>query len=94
VRPTGVLGAQVALEGHEGLRPDAVLFGETASRVVVSCSPSDVAAVKALAQELAAPAREIGRVGGSKLVIKDLVNLDLVDAHERWFRVFEEMMGE
>jgi phosphoribosylformylglycinamidine synthase len=47
----------------------AALFGESASRVVVSATRADVAALLKLAHELGVPAREIGRTGGNRMTM-------------------------
>jgi phosphoribosylformylglycinamidine synthase len=56
--------------GEEGPRLDALLFGETQSRVVVSCKALDAVKVVERAKLLGVPAARIGTVGGDKLVIK------------------------
>ncbi len=50
---------------------NATLFGESASRVVVSVRPADQATVLHLAAEAGVPARVIGRTGGARLRIAD-----------------------
>ncbi len=91
-RPGGVIGACVRLEGE--MRPDALLFGEGGSRVIVSVEPAQAAAVIAIARELGAPAREIGKVGGRNLMINTILGVDLAELHQRWTRALPAMMGE
>lgn len=81
-----VLGAQVSnleLLG-EGLRRDALLFGETQSRVLVSVDPSKKEALIRLAQEHRVPVYQIGKVGGGCLVIEDLLELKVEEALSLW----------
>jgi phosphoribosylformylglycinamidine synthase len=52
------------------VRLDALLFGETQSRVLISCAPIDAVKVVARAKLLGVPAALIGTVGGEKLAIK------------------------
>jgi phosphoribosylformylglycinamidine synthase II len=57
------IGARVTLD--ESIRPDALLFGESAGRVVTTTSEPD--ALLALAAEHGVPARRIGTTGGDAL---------------------------
>jgi len=47
----------------------ATLFGESASRAVVSVKPADLSALLQMAAELGVPASGIGRTGGSRIAI-------------------------
>jgi len=60
-------GAQVELESD--LRPDVLLFSESQSRILLSTSQEQAAAVLALAQEHGVPAQVIGKTGGDSLVV-------------------------
>ncbi|MFH0799624.1 MAG: phosphoribosylformylglycinamidine synthase subunit PurL [Pseudomonadota bacterium] len=91
-RPEGILGARVVLD--EGLRPDALLFGESASRIIVSVLPKDVDKMIEISRELGAPAKVIGEVGGRDLVIGDVLKADLADIHTRWQGAIPKMLGE
>jgi phosphoribosylformylglycinamidine synthase len=53
---------------------DALLLGETQSRVVVTCKPIDAVKVVERAKLMGVPAARIGTVGGDKLVIKTAGN--------------------
>ena len=57
------LGAEVDLENPSGLLPEALLYGEDAGRVIVSCPTEQESLVLALAHELEVPARTVGTVG-------------------------------
>ncbi|MBN1283719.1 MAG: phosphoribosylformylglycinamidine synthase subunit PurL [Proteobacteria bacterium] len=87
----GVLGAQVELES--GLRPDILLFGESAAAVLVSCDRKTLESVIAIAKELGAPAKRIGRVGGRALEIRGLLSVDVQDLHRRWSTALENLVG-
>ncbi len=63
------LGAVVQLS-HSRLRRDAVLFGESQSRVVVSVTPEHRDAALRIAEECGVPATPIGTVGGERLVVE------------------------
>ncbi|MBR4250312.1 MAG: phosphoribosylformylglycinamidine synthase subunit PurL [Verrucomicrobia bacterium] len=58
-------GAQVDLSALKCARKDALLFGETQSRIIVSVSPANADKILAKAKELSVPAAVIGKVTGS-----------------------------
>ncbi|MEJ0000552.1 MAG: phosphoribosylformylglycinamidine synthase subunit PurL [Verrucomicrobiota bacterium] len=63
------LGATVRLDLPHA-RVDALLFGETQSRALVTTRPENAAAVAALFELRGVPARRIGTVGGRELVLQ------------------------
>jgi phosphoribosylformylglycinamidine synthase subunit PurL len=81
------LGAQVDLPGAPGRR-DLALFGEGPSRVVVSVPEAAAAHFGRLMGEFAIPWEFIGRVGGSRLVVRrqaaTLIDLPLDRIGEEW----------
>jgi len=71
---TNGIGADVAIDAvaiaaDPGLNTAAALFGESASRVIVSVAPDRVAAVLERAAASRVPARVIGETGGNRLRI-------------------------
>ncbi len=60
-----MLGAKIILQST--LRPDALWFGETQSRIVVTYSPDDEAQLIAEAKKANVPFEVIGTVGGNRL---------------------------
>jgi phosphoribosylformylglycinamidine synthase subunit PurL len=71
---TSGIGADVSIDGvsvarSEDVNRPAALFGESASRVVVSTAPESTAEVLSRAKAAGVPARVIGRTGGSELRI-------------------------
>jgi phosphoribosylformylglycinamidine synthase len=62
------------------MRADALLFGETQSRILLAVPPAAVPGVLEAARARGAPARLLGRVGGDRLVIRDAQGTRLVDA--------------
>jgi phosphoribosylformylglycinamidine synthase subunit PurL len=74
--------------GGDGMLPAAALFGESASRAVVSVKLESVAALMSLAAELGVPAAAIGRTGGSRLTIAvdgdPEVDCSLTEAEHTW----------
>ena len=85
------IGAEVSLEGVQVSRDGAVnlaaaLFGESASRVVISVVPEHVTTVLRHAAAAKVPARVIGQTGGSRLrmaVAGEIVVDQSVDEAER-----------
>ena len=58
-------GAAIQLDPAAGLLPEALLYGEDAGRVVVSCEAGAVSRLLALARDHGVPAREIGNVAAA-----------------------------
>ncbi|MCY4443163.1 MAG: AIR synthase related protein, partial [Deltaproteobacteria bacterium] len=81
------IGAVIELE-PEG-RPDALLFGEAHSRIVVSLQEKDFGRLEELAAKENVPAAIIGRVGGARLVIGDLVRTRVERLKNLWSTALE-----
>jgi phosphoribosylformylglycinamidine synthase subunit PurL len=83
---TGGIGldADVAAAGSAA----ATLFGESASRAIVSAKPEHVGRLMAMAAELGVPAAKIGRTGGSRIAIAidgaPALDCSLQDAEQKW----------
>ncbi|MBN2206516.1 MAG: phosphoribosylformylglycinamidine synthase subunit PurL [Candidatus Aminicenantes bacterium] len=80
------LGCVVELESE--LRPDALLFGESASRILVSVRPSALDRLLQLARDRKARAAAIGKVYGQSIVVGragfKLVDVTVREAHRAW----------
>jgi len=77
----GRFGCRLDLDG--GLRPDALLFGEAQSRILVTVGPAAVPALLTIAAKRGVPAAVVGEVGGAAIRIaqKGAVLIDVpVDA--------------
>jgi phosphoribosylformylglycinamidine synthase len=85
------LGARVGLE--EGVRTDALLFGESQSRMLVSVRRRSVARLRDLARREDVPCTVLGEVRGHTLAIGELLEVPVETAHERWRRVLERRFG-
>ncbi len=88
------IGAKVHLS--DTIRADALLFGETQSRVVVTCKPLDEAALMKHFEHAGVPVERIGKVGGSRLQINNLVDQPLtqmIDAYYLAMPRFMEKVG-
>jgi len=88
-------GAKVELEGH--IRADALLFGESQSRVTISCDKDKVAEIKAIAEKHNTPFAVIGETGGDALVISidtvKKIDVALSRLYGTWNNAIEEALG-
>jgi len=67
----GNVGARIALGEHAaGVRLDARLFGESASRIILSVRPENADRVKEIAAGAQVPIAALGEVGGDELVVE------------------------
>ncbi len=90
------LGATVDLSAITGTRLDAVLFGETQNRIVLSVAPANVDAVLAKAKSAGVPAARIGTVGGASLTIKagaTTMSSKVADLHDAWWNSIARAMA-
>ena len=91
-----LIGAQLDLTSFEKKRVDALLFGETQSRVVVSTSAVHAAQVVAQAGILGVKATKIGVVGGDALVVKAAAGewrWAVADLFDGWWNALARAMG-
>jgi phosphoribosylformylglycinamidine synthase II len=84
-----MIGARISWEIEEISRP-AFLFGESQSRIVLSCGPSALSGIEALAKEKGVVLYNIGYVGGNRLIINGLVNLEIKEISKIWRSVIPE----
>jgi phosphoribosylformylglycinamidine synthase len=91
-----LIGAQIDLSPFKDLRLDAILFGETQSRIVVTCAALDATKVVERAKLLGVPAVQIGKAGGDKLAIKTAnseISAPLTELHDAWWNAIARAMG-
>jgi len=76
------------LDLGNSFREDALLFGETQSRIIVSLPSSNLAALMALAKESGVEAAPIGQCGGRSLIIRcadrEIINLPVEICQRAW----------
>lgn len=77
-----ILGAEINLEMK--YRPDFELFGETHSRIVVSCNPNSVEEISQIASENSVNFEIIGKVAKEKFLVNNLINIDVERLKENW----------
>jgi phosphoribosylformylglycinamidine synthase len=76
------LGARIELE--DGFRPDALLFGESQARMIVSVRRRHLTRLREIARREDVPISVIGEVRGQRLEIGDLVGIDVATLRESW----------
>ena len=85
------MGAFIELQSD--MRMDALLFGETQSRIIVTVARENLTALKNIAAKNKITASEIGKVGGSRLMINvdwaskknpKNINIELSELIELW----------
>jgi phosphoribosylformylglycinamidine synthase len=77
-------------------RLDALLFGETQSRVVITCQPLDAVKVVERARLMGVPAAQIGGVGGDQLAVKTAAgefNVPVAELHDGWWNSIAHAMA-
>jgi phosphoribosylformylglycinamidine synthase II len=79
--PAGILGAKVEIEGVANA---AMLFNESQSRIVISCTPADAAKVLAALKSKNVPHRKLGEVAHDTLAINEL-SWPVAQIHDDWF---------
>jgi phosphoribosylformylglycinamidine synthase len=90
-----LIGAEVDLSGLSGSRLDALLFGETQSRILITTAPLNAAKLLAQAGILGVQAALIGTVGGDKLAISTAQGQwqwDVAELHELWWNSLARAM--
>jgi phosphoribosylformylglycinamidine synthase len=88
-----VIGARVVLpEAWRALRPDAALFGESQSRIVVSLAPEHWADLHMLARRQGVPVYHLGETGGDHLTIAPYVDLTLQEALATYNTALEQLL--
>lgn len=79
------IGCQITcLSGDKEIRPDSLLFGESQSRIILTCSAENKDKILQLAKNLNVNAVVIGKVGGQRLAIEDKINLPLSELSDVW----------
>ncbi|MCS6859491.1 MAG: phosphoribosylformylglycinamidine synthase subunit PurL [Abditibacteriales bacterium] len=81
----GGIGAAVELRKRQDTsRNDALLFGESQSRIIVSLPEQRVNDLLNIAQQHGAPVTMLGKVGGQRLRVNDLIDVDVSALDRAW----------
>ncbi|MDR1990233.1 MAG: phosphoribosylformylglycinamidine synthase II, partial [Acidobacteriaceae bacterium] len=91
----GVSLDAITISGDEVLNDAAALFGESASRIVVSVSPDRVTEVLQRAAAAGVPASVIGEVGGNRIRCavggRTVIDIAVSDAERIWSQAIERV---
>lgn len=85
------LGAIVDIPA-EGLSNEAILFGESQSRVIISVDAANLAEAEKLIQSLGQAYRVIGKVKGRELKINNLINTTVLVLSNTWRNAISRRM--
>ena len=87
--PENALGATLNLESN--LRKDALLFGESQSRILVSFAERKMESIEEMAREKEVPFAVIGEVGGSRFTVningEEFIRQDIQSLKNIWKNV-------
>jgi phosphoribosylformylglycinamidine synthase len=84
------IGATVELK--DNIRMDALLFGESQSRIVVSFPEKNLEELKKLAEKYNVPFSVIGRTGGDNLIVKGVFTCSLEEIKQKWHNGLREKL--
>jgi len=84
------IGAAVELD--DNIRADCLLFGETQSRVVLSCATQNATGLIEHFSKNSVPCRQIGKTGGNELTISDLISVELEKLSGTFFNALPRLM--
>jgi phosphoribosylformylglycinamidine synthase len=87
-----LIGAMITLD--ESIRADALLFGESQSRIIVSCEAPNADAVESLFRAEGIPIERIGTVGGDRLTINRLVDQPLTALADAFYNAMPRFMEQ
>ncbi|MDB6129146.1 MAG: phosphoribosylformylglycinamidine synthase [Verrucomicrobiales bacterium] len=91
-----LIGAEIDLSFSKTPREDAILFGETQSRIVISTDPHNKEALLKQLATIGVPVQVIGVVKGDQLQIqttKSKVSAPLAELHDAWWNAIARAMA-
>jgi phosphoribosylformylglycinamidine synthase len=86
------MGATIELDG-DCIRRDALLFGESQSRIIITVKEEDLDRLEEIAGEKGAPLEVIGEVGGEHLLIDDSINLGIEELNKAWLNAIDRRIA-
>ncbi|MFH1202516.1 MAG: phosphoribosylformylglycinamidine synthase subunit PurL [Candidatus Omnitrophota bacterium] len=90
--PKKKLGAVVNLKAS-AIRTDALLFGEAQSRIIVTTKAKKLKKLIQIAKKNKTPISLIGKVGSTRLIINDAVNLSVNDLYRAYSSAIEHYLN-
>lgn len=88
-----MIGAEIRLDFGR-LRRDAVLFGETTSRIIFSASDDLEERLTKIASEHDIPIQKLGKTGGKELIINDVISRPLDQMAAAYYGALTKMMEQ
>ncbi len=89
-------GAEIEL--NDDIRADALLFGETQSRIIITVDKANAARIRNMASDMNVPMTLIGKVGGESLIVrhnsKELINIAVQEMSDAWRNAIPRQLGE
>jgi phosphoribosylformylglycinamidine synthase II len=85
-----MLGAKITYQPQ--VRPDSLLFGESQSRILLTCAASDAEGLLKHFESKNIPAMTIGTVGGESLEINSLVSLPVGELADAFYNAMPSFM--
>jgi phosphoribosylformylglycinamidine synthase len=89
--PNGTTGVKIRSLKNNQVREDALLFGESQSRVLASIDKNNLNALEKIASKFGTPMQVIGEVGGDRFFIEGLIDIPIKKAYESWAYGFENI---
>jgi phosphoribosylformylglycinamidine synthase len=89
--PGAGVGAVIELEG--AIRPDALLFGESQSRIILTVRRRHLGRLRELAGAADVPLAMLGEVRGRRLVISPLIDVGLEEMQRAWTTAMPRRMA-
>lgn len=87
------LGAEITLVAG-GIRPDALLFGESQSRIIVTVAPENCDDFVGICRTQGAPVQELGRVQGDQLKINNWICASVSELQRQWQEAIPCIMSQ
>jgi len=84
-------GAEIEIQGS--IRPDAWMFGESQSRILVSLRRKHLGRLRELAAQADVPTTVLGEVRGRRLRIGSLVDVGVADLYASWSTALSNRMA-
>jgi len=85
-------GALERLLQRDGCRVDAILFGESQSRIVLSLDESHLHALERLAGEAGVPLAVLGTVGGERFRLGGWIDMPVSEMRDAWSDALGRML--
>ena len=84
-----LIGAKVELKVGKA---SATLFGESQSRIIISCDERNLNKIKEIADKYNIDFLRLGVTGGKELKINNLININIIELKEIYFNAFDNYL--